>query len=136
MKSGEKITLNLLYYVKIPNNKFTNYGFEIGGGYSLKNWLLTPARIENNTFVTYSNLNLDDIANAPFDIKISIKMSKFLKLSSDLNVGIPEIDLSNQTYFLDYIKNNDFEEEELAGLKLFLQNLRRLILKNFRQKDG
>lgn len=30
--------------------------------------------------------------------------------------------LSNQTYFLDYIKNNQFEEEELAGLKLFLQN--------------
>lgn len=108
LKSGEKITLNLLYYVKIPNNKFTNYGFEIGGGYSLKNWLLTPARIENNTFVTYSNLNLDDIANAPFDIKMSLKMSKFLKLSSDLNVGIPEIDLSNQTYFLEGQNRTNF----------------------------
>ena len=30
--------------------------------------------------------------------------------------------LSNQTYFFDYIKNNQFDEEELAGLKLFLQN--------------
>ena len=30
--------------------------------------------------------------------------------------------LSHQTYFCDYIKNNHFEEEELAGLKLFLQN--------------
>jgi hypothetical protein len=30
--------------------------------------------------------------------------------------------LSHQTYFVDYIKNNQFEEEELAGLKLFLQN--------------
>jgi TolA-binding protein len=30
--------------------------------------------------------------------------------------------LSHQTYFVDYIKNNQFEEEELAGLKLFLEN--------------
>ena len=30
--------------------------------------------------------------------------------------------LSHQIYFLDYIKNNHFEEEELSGLKLFLQN--------------
>jgi TolA-binding protein len=30
--------------------------------------------------------------------------------------------LSHQTYFCDYIKNNHFEEEELSGLKLFLQN--------------
>jgi len=30
--------------------------------------------------------------------------------------------LSHQTYFFDYIKNNQFEEEELAGLKLFLEN--------------
>ena len=30
--------------------------------------------------------------------------------------------LSHQTYFCDYIKNNQFEEEELSGLKLFLQN--------------
>jgi len=30
--------------------------------------------------------------------------------------------LSHQTYFFDYIKNNQFEEEELAGLKLFLQH--------------
>jgi hypothetical protein len=30
--------------------------------------------------------------------------------------------LSHQTYFLEYIKNNQFEEEELAGLKLFLED--------------
>jgi hypothetical protein len=30
--------------------------------------------------------------------------------------------LSHQTYFFDYIKDHQFEEEELAGLKLFLQN--------------
>jgi hypothetical protein len=29
--------------------------------------------------------------------------------------------LSHQTYFLDYIKDHQFDEEELAGLKLFLQ---------------
>ena len=30
--------------------------------------------------------------------------------------------LSHQTYFCDYIKNNQFDDEALAGLKLFLQN--------------
>ena len=30
--------------------------------------------------------------------------------------------LSHQTYFCDYIKNNQFDDEALAGLKLFLEN--------------
>jgi hypothetical protein len=41
--------------------------------------------------------------------------------------------LSHQTYFVDYIKNNQFDEEELAGLKLFLQknNFDLQLLKQF-----
>lgn len=30
--------------------------------------------------------------------------------------------LSHQTYFVDYIKNNQFDDDALAGLKLFLEN--------------
>ena len=41
--------------------------------------------------------------------------------------------LNHQTYFLDYIKNNQFDEEELAGLKLFLEsnNFNIQLLKQF-----
>ena len=30
--------------------------------------------------------------------------------------------LNQQVYFLDYIKSNDFDEDDLMGLKLFLEN--------------
>lgn len=97
---GESITLNMTYTVMIPNSKFTRYGFEIDGSFHLKNWFLTPTRIENGEFVTYSNLNLDDSANALFDIELSYKTTANYKLTTDLNqVSIANDSLSQTLQF-------------------------------------
>lgn len=81
---NQKTTLRLTYIVKIPSDKFTNYGYSDNGRMNLKNWFLTPARYENHAFVKNSNCNLDDIANAFSDFDIDLILPKNLELTTDL----------------------------------------------------
>lgn len=82
---NQKIILHLTYIVKVPSDKFTYYGYTEKGGMYLRNWFLTPARFENHSFVEYSNLNLDDIANAISDFDILLRIPKNFDLTTDLN---------------------------------------------------
>lgn len=80
-----KATFNLTYLVKIPDAKFTKYGYNNDGSWLLKNWHLNPARYENKQFVEQSNENLDDIPNAFSDFEIEVELPKNYFLSSNLN---------------------------------------------------
>ncbi|WP_317133635.1 gluzincin family metallopeptidase [Flavobacterium tiangeerense] len=82
----QKIKLTLTYTLKIPNAKFTNYGIDNEGNFSLKNCFLVPARYENNKFLQYSNNNLDDSANGITSFEVLITLPSKKKLSTDLNV--------------------------------------------------
>ena len=82
---NQKITLRLSYMVKVPSDRFSNYGYHDNGGMNLKNWFLTPARFENHAFVKNSNCNLDDIANAFSDFEIDLILPKNLEPTTDLN---------------------------------------------------
>jgi hypothetical protein len=93
---NEKIDLHLNYIVKIPNNKFTHFGFDQNGGMLLKNWFLSPARFENGFFVKYNNFNLDDIANAVSDYEVEIKIPNQYSITTDLNSVTK--DTSNESY--------------------------------------
>jgi len=81
---NKKIILNLTYLVKIPDDKFTNYGYTNMGGMYLRNWFLTPARYENHAFTKYHNYNLDDIANAVTNFDIILRTPKNIALTTDL----------------------------------------------------
>ena len=78
---NQKTTLHLTYIVKIPNDQFTQYGYNARGDMNLKNWFLTPARYENHAFVRYNNNNLDDIANAVSSFNIELKVPKPLEIN-------------------------------------------------------
>lgn len=93
---NEKIDLHLNYIVKIPNDKFTRFGFDENGGMELKNWFLSPARFENGLFVKYNNYNIDDIANAVSDYEVEIKIPNQYSITTDLNSASK--DSSNQNY--------------------------------------
>ncbi|URM36490.1 aminopeptidase [Flavobacterium anhuiense] len=93
---NEKIDLHLNYIVKIPNDKFTHFGFDQNGGMLLKNWFLSPARFENGLFVKYNNFNLDDIANAVSDYEVEIKIPNQYSITTDLNPVSK--DSTNQSY--------------------------------------
>ncbi len=82
---NQKIDLELNYNVKIPNNKFTKYGYDDFGNINLKSWFLTPARYENHAFVRYSNENLDDIANAICHFDVELKLSSDFAITTDLD---------------------------------------------------
>ena len=97
---NQKITFHLSYLSKIPSDKFTKYGYNNNGILHLKNWYLTPARYENHAFVTNSNNNLDDIANAISDFEIELTTPVALEVTSDLNVSkaIVNKDLKNYKF--------------------------------------
>lgn len=104
----QKITLYLTYTVKVPSDKFTKYGYTDAGGMNLKDWFITPARYENNAFLTYSNNNLDDAANAVSDFDIDIKIPKNTALTTDLNHGPKSQSKSFSTYQLTGKNRTDF----------------------------
>ncbi|MFP9115999.1 aminopeptidase [Flavobacterium sp. RHBU_3] len=78
-----KITFN--YRVKLPRNRFTRFGYDAKTeAYHLRDWYLTPARYENG-FVSNSNENLDDIANAAADYNFTISVPDNYSLYCDLD---------------------------------------------------
>ncbi|MCI4443383.1 MAG: hypothetical protein JHC39_07750, partial [Lentimicrobium sp.] len=110
---NHKITLQLTYVIKVPSDKFTNYGYTEKGGMYLRNWFLTPARYENHDFVKYNNYNLDDIANAISDFDIIFRIAKNTELTTDLdtekttqadNYSIYKLKGSNRTDFSVFIE--------------------------------
>lgn len=88
----QKLILNLSYFIKIPSDKFTKYGYDSNGNIYLKNWFLIPARYENGDFAKYSNANLDDEASALSDYEIEFKNSDYYKIATDLD------EISNGVY--------------------------------------
>jgi hypothetical protein len=82
---NQQIKIKIHYKVQIPNQRFTRFGYdEDAGSMYLKNWFLTPARIENNAFIKNSNENLDDIANGISDYDITVKLPTRISLFTDL----------------------------------------------------
>ncbi|MDP5097065.1 MAG: hypothetical protein NWP90_05185, partial [Flavobacterium sp.] len=46
-----KQTFTFIYEVKIPDSKFTKYGYDNNGRIILKNWYLNPSRFEHKQFI-------------------------------------------------------------------------------------
>ena len=91
---NQKKTFVLSYVLKIPDAKYTRYGFS-DNGMALKNCFLTPAVYQNNKFIKYSNQNIDDAANAISDVEIQIT-------AQDQNIisDLLQIKKENNTYTL------------------------------------
>ncbi|MCA0349787.1 MAG: aminopeptidase [Bacteroidetes bacterium] len=109
---NEKKIFKLTYIVKIPSDRFTKFGYDEKGTFNIKNWFLTPSRFENNTFIKYDNVNLDDESNALSDFELSIKVPSNLVLTSDLN-EINQTAKENQTLY-------HFKGENRLNFSLFL----------------
>lgn len=84
---GNTSTIELSYTLKIPDAKFTRFGYE-KGNYYLKNCFIAVARIsENGEFTTYSNENLEDIANATIEkLSIDFTFPKKYEITSGLKL--------------------------------------------------
>lgn len=101
--SSQKI--NLLYSVKLPNEKFSRYGFNSDGKLYIKNSILFPAVYENGKFIKQSNVNLDDIFNSPLNIEATVEIPLSYSLASNLS-SISENQIKS------YIKYNLIGEQK------------------------
>ncbi|WP_342663468.1 aminopeptidase [Flavobacterium tegetincola] len=120
----QKLSIFITYKIKLPSDKFTGYGYNDDGSIMLKDWLLTPARFNDDHFVMYSNVNLDDNANAVTDYQITFALPKNYQLITDLNQikqSESKVILSgkNRSKFAIYLtKKSDFELFILPGAKV------------------
>lgn len=81
---GEKVTINLLYRVKIPSDKFTRFGYDDLGNFKLKYWYITPA-VFDKEWKIYSDRNIGDQYTPPADIKIKLSTNPYLYVGSALD---------------------------------------------------
>lgn len=84
LNPNEKITLKIHYEIKLPHEKFTRYGFDSNGKIEVRDWILFPARIENNEFLRYSNENLNDAPNTVTDFIINFESERYAEITSNL----------------------------------------------------
>lgn len=108
-----KTNLQLIYTAKIPHNRFTGVGYS-AKKMILKDWFLVPARYENHQFITHSNSNLDDIANAMANYTIDVKIPKDFTVTSDLNTIQESVETNAKTISLKGNNRNSFS--------LFIEN--------------
>jgi hypothetical protein len=108
---GEKIKLHLTYSVKIPNARFTKFGYSDDEKVYLKNWFLTPSRFENGNFIRYNNHNIDDIANAVSNYDLEVKLPENIEAFTDLdNISENHFSGKNRLDFnLFFAKKSEFE---------------------------
>ena len=97
LKPGDSVTIIANYTVKLPNAKFTNYGFD-KFEYNLRYWYLAPA-IFDGGWKLYNNLDLDDLYVDFTNYTINFVVPTNYFLTSDLDASF-FVNAGSSTYFL------------------------------------
>ncbi|WP_299017388.1 aminopeptidase [uncultured Polaribacter sp.] len=98
LQPKEHKTIKLTYIVKLPNAKFTRYGFS-KENFNLRYWYFTPV-IYNNGWQYMSNLNLDDLYEDFTTFDIEFTAPKNYKFISSLQ-QVSETNAAQNTYLLE-----------------------------------
>ena len=108
----QKIWLN--YTIKLPNERFTRFGFTDNTKLYLRDCFITPCKYVNKGFISYSNENLDDRTNVPITSNITIVIPNDFYIASSYeveNIGQNTFKLSGENYLESDIiisKNKEF----------------------------
>ncbi len=88
LEPSKSVSIEIEYSLKIPDSKFTRFGFD-KDGYNLKNCFLTVPRLNNSgEFVSYSNENLEDISNTIYkNVSIDFTIPKNYNITTSLNLN-------------------------------------------------
>ena len=93
IKINQSISIELKYTIKLPDSKFTGFGYDDKNFY-LKNWIIVFSNIYQDEWLNQSNLNLDDqsLKESTYNLNFSYKGN--YNLNSNLNKG--DISETNQ----------------------------------------
>ena len=108
---GESAKLFLTYTVKLPENKFTPYGYSKKNSYYLKDWYLTPAYFDGSWHL-YSNKNLEDLYTDVASTTVNFVYPDSLYLASNFRV----------------LGNSNFPNGQMAQLEAIQQKNCEIIL--------
>ncbi len=125
---GEYITINFLYQVKIPSDKFTRFGYDDQGNFKLKYWYITPGVFDGNWQV-YSDKNLGNQYTVPSNISIKLTTNPQLNVVSSLDVNNSETENGYKSTYLsgENIVNSQLYLTKNNGLEIFDINSRLVI---------
>ena len=99
ISTGGSIEIEIYYSIKLPDSKFTGYGYDDDNFY-LKNWLIVFSNISNSKWYNQSNLNLDDQSLQKAGYKLKISFDEDLHLFSNLIKNNTEVSNNIKTVFL------------------------------------
>ncbi|MBQ0737770.1 metalloprotease [Aquimarina celericrescens] len=124
---GEAYTLQLNYQVKLPNDKFTRYGYS-DQKFKLKYWMLVPSVYTDKGWEIYSNKNLNDLFSPLVDVEIEFTHPKTYQLVSPLNTiiktendSLRTTQLSGKNYIdqkIYLLKENEFRTIKTDQVKI------------------
>ncbi len=104
-------TLDLEYRVKLPNDKFTGYGYTKTNDLNLRYWYLTPA-VYDGEWHYFSNKNLNDLFIPKTDIALEISYPTEYTLTTELNL--------EQTTVKDSVTTSNYSGKDRNANKLYL----------------
>jgi hypothetical protein len=99
LKKGESIEIEINYQVKLPDSKFTGYGFD-NNNYYLKNWIIVFSNISGSDWYSQSNLNLNDQSLKKSIYKMKISFDKDYYLFSNLTINKTELLTNTKSVYL------------------------------------
>jgi len=105
LKSQSSIKISTTYIVKIPNSKFTEYGFN-KQNFLLRYWYIVPAVFDTKWHLM-SDLNMDDLYMKPSNYTIILTIPEKYKVITDLNVIDKATNKNKITYTLTGFKQTD-----------------------------
>lgn len=82
---GGSVKLFLTYTLKLPENKFTPYGYGKDNDYYLKDWYLSPAVFDGEWHL-YSNKNLEDLYTGITNTTVNFTYPDSLYLASNFRI--------------------------------------------------
>ena len=80
LKINQSIEIEISYTIKLPDSKFTGFGYDNSNNFYLKNWIIAFSANSGLNLLPQSNLNLDDqsIDNSDYSIKLKLDGDYFI----------------------------------------------------------
>jgi len=121
LEINESIEIEILYSIKLPDSKFTGFGYDNSNNFYLKNWIIAFSSNSGLNFLPQSNLNLDDQSIDNSDYSIKLKLDKNYFIVSNLRNILNEDNEREITQLfgtsIKDVKLNILAEDSFIGLK-------------------